>query len=79
MNFFIFQFRVTNFKRNFLFFNFELVTWSEIFTFQIRVSKIWNWNLMFHEVELVTRKNNFFKLFRVSNSKCDIILCNLIL
>ena len=31
-DFFIFQFRVTNFKRNFLFFNFELVTWSEIFT-----------------------------------------------
>ena len=26
---------------------------------------------MFYEVELVTRKKNFYKNFRVSNSKCE--------
>ena len=31
---------------------------------------------MFFEIELVTRKKNLCKKFRVSNSKCDIILRN---
>ena len=29
---------------------------------------------MYYEVELVTRKKNFYKRFRVNNSKCDAIL-----
>ena len=29
---------------------------------------------MFYEVELVTQKKNFYENFRVSNSKCDVIL-----
>ena len=33
---------------------------------------------MFYDVELVTRKKNLYKIVRVSNSKCDIILRNLI-
>ena len=31
---------------------------------------------MFKEVELVTRKKNFYKNVRVINSKCDVILRN---
>ena len=31
---------------------------------------------MFYEIELVTQKKNFFKSFRVSNSKFDVILFN---
>ena len=31
---------------------------------------------MFYKVELVTRKKNFFKKFRVNNSTCDVILRN---
>ena len=31
---------------------------------------------MFYKVELVTRKTNFCKNVRVSNSKCDVILRN---
>ena len=31
---------------------------------------------MFHKVELVTQKKNFYKTFRVSKSKCDVILRN---
>ena len=34
---------------------------------------------MFYEVVLVTRKKNFCKNFRVSNSNCDVILHNSIL
>ena len=34
------------------------------------------WNLMFYEVELVTRKKNFYQNFRICNSKCNIILHN---
>ena len=33
---------------------------------------------VFYEVELVTRKKNFYKNVRVSNSNSDVILCNLI-
>ena len=29
-----------------------------------------------YEGEIVTRKNNFCKKFRVSNSKCNVIFCN---
>ena len=36
-------------------------------------------NLIFHEVELVTQRKNFYKNFRVSNSKCDVILRNSVL
>ena len=36
-------------------------------------------NLIFHEVELVTQKKNFYENFRVSNSKCDVILRNSVL
>ena len=32
--------------------------------------------LIFHEVELVTRKKNFYKNFWVSNWKYDVILRN---
>ena len=32
--------------------------------------------MIFYKVELVTRKKNFYKHFRVSNSKCDVILRN---
>ena len=31
---------------------------------------------MFYEVELVTRKKNFYENVWVSNSKCDVILRN---
>ena len=34
---------------------------------------------MFNEVELVTRKKNFYNNVRVNNSKCDVIVRNLIL
>ena len=34
---------------------------------------------MFYKFELVTRKKNFYKKFRVSNSKFDVILRNSIL
>ena len=33
-------------------------------------------NLLLYDVELVRRKKNFYKNFRVSNSTCDVILCN---
>ena len=33
-------------------------------------------DLIFYEVELVTQNKNFYKYFRVSNSKCDTILTN---
>ena len=33
---------------------------------------------MFYEVELVTQKKNFCKKIRFSNSKCHVILYNLI-
>ena len=35
-------------------------------------------NLIFYNVELVIRKENFYKHFWVSNSKCDVILGNLV-
>ena len=38
----------------------------------LRVSNL-KFNLIFYEVELVTRKKNFYKNFRVSNSKWDVI------
>ena len=41
--------------------------------FRVNNSKF---NLIFYEVKLKTRKNNFYKTFRVSNSKCDVILRN---
>ena len=58
----------------------------KLFIFQLWVSNS-KWNLiffkielvMFYEVELVTRKKNFSKNSRVSNSKCGVILPNLIL
>ena len=31
---------------------------------------------MFYDVELVTWKKNFYKTFRVSNSKSGVILCD---
>ena len=34
---------------------------------------------MFYNVELVTWKKNFYKNFRVNNSKCEVILHNSIL
>ena len=34
---------------------------------------------MLYKVELVTRKKNFCKTFRASNSNCDVILRNSIL
>ena len=33
-------------------------------------------NLIFYEVELVTRKKSFYENSRVSNSKCGVILRN---
>ena len=42
-------------------------------TFRVSNSKF---NLILYEVELLTRKKNFYKNFRVSNSKCDAILRN---
>ena len=33
-------------------------------------------DLIFYEVELVTQNKNFYKYFRVSNSKCDTSLPN---
>ena len=42
---------------------------------KLRVSNS-KFNLIFYEVELVTRKKNFCKNFGVSNSKCNVILGN---
>ena len=69
-NFFIFWLRVSYSKYNFLFFNFELVT---------RKQKNKSFNLIFYEVELVIRKKNFYKNFRVVNLKCNVILRNSVL
>ena len=67
---FIFQLPVNNSKWifSFLFFVFLWVTNS-------------NWNLMFYEVKLVTRKNNVYKnkTFQVSNSESHVIWRNSIL
>ena len=41
----------------------------------LRVSNS-KFNLIFYKIKLVTRKKNFYKNFRVSNSKCDVILRN---
>ena len=64
---FIFQLPVNNSKWifSFLFFVFLWVTNS-------------NWNLMFYEVKLVTRKNNVYKnkTFQVSNSESHVIWRN---
>ena len=60
-------------KRNFLFFNFDLVTckWkTKILTFRLETrSEI----LIFYEVQLVTRKKNLCKNVRISNSKCCVV------
>ena len=90
MKLFIFWPWVSNSKCYFLFFNSGLVTQSAAF-FQLRISnsntkeKKFNlrvsnskFNLIFYKVELVTRKKNLYKHFRVSNSKCDLILRNLV-
>ena len=85
----MFTYRVSNSKKSFLFFDFELVTRSETYDFQLWVSKpkVEKWklnlrasnlkfNLIFYEVELATWKKNFFKNFQVSSSKCGVILRN---
>ena len=45
--------------------------------FKLRVSNS-KFNLIFYEAESVTQKKNFYKDFRVSKSKCDVILRNLV-
>ena len=60
MNFFIFQGQVSNSK---------VEKWK--LNFRISNSKF---DLIFQEVELVTQKKNFYKLFGVSNWKCEVIL-----
>ena len=62
---FIFQLRVSNSK-------------IEKEKLNLRVSNL-KFNLIFYEVELVTRKKNFYKNCQVSNSKFDFILQNLVL
>ena len=34
---------------------------------------------MNYELELVAWKKNFYKIFRIGNSKCEVTLCNSIL
>ena len=65
MNFFIFQLRVSNSN-------------VEKKNLNLRVSK-WKFNVIFYEVELVTRKKNFYENFRVGNSKYDVIFRNSVL
>ena len=83
-----FNLRVSNSKCIFLFIDLKVV---KLFAFQLRVSnsKVEKWKLnlrvsysnfnsTFYEVELVTRKKQFYKNFGVSNSKGDVILRNLV-
>ena len=73
------------------FYDFELVNQSETFSFSFSFElvtqkyknkrlNLWvsnsKFDLAFYEVESVTQKKNFYKNFRVSNLKCDVILCN---
>ena len=63
-----------NTKCKLIFFNIEMVTRSDaaFFVFELVTrSKT-------YEVQLVTRKKNFYKTFLVSKSKCEVILHNLI-
>ena len=60
MNFFIFQCQVSNWK-------------VEKWKLNFRISNS-TFDLIFQEVELVTQKKNFYKLFGVSNAKCEVIL-----
>ena len=73
---FIFRIWIINSKWNLLFFNFEYINSKvEKWKFNLRVTNS-KGNLMFYKVQLITRRKNFCKNFRASNSKCDVILRN---
>ena len=71
----IFGFWVRNSKCNFSFFNFKLVT-RKYKTKSLIFELVIKFSLIFYEADPVTRKNNSYKTFRVSNLKCEVILCN---